>query len=77
MIVLRKTSFKLKLILYPFVAAALAINLFMLFLLGQAVGLPVMPPLVALILALPLGIPANYMTAHWVQGLINEGEGRV
>ncbi len=73
---LRQTTLKLKLILYPFVAAAVAINLFMLFLLGQAVGLPVMSSLTALLISIPLGIPATYLTAHWVQGLIDEGEGR-
>lgn len=73
---LRKTSLKLKLILYPFVVGAVAINLFMLFLLFQAVGVPVMPPMLALILSFPLGIPATYLTAHWVQGLIDQGEGR-
>ncbi|MBO9465351.1 hypothetical protein J7443_08940 [Tropicibacter sp. R15_0] len=73
---LRKTTFKLKLILYPFVAAAVAINLFLLFLMFQAVGIPAMPPLTALILAIPLGVPANYLMAHWVQGLIDEAEGR-
>jgi hypothetical protein len=74
---IRKTSLKLKLILYPFVAAAVAINLFMLFLLFQAIGVTAMSPVTALVLAIPLGIPANYLTAHWVQGLIDEGEGRV
>lgn len=73
----RKTSLKLKLILYPFVAGAVAINLFMLFLLFQAVGLVAMSPMTALILSIPLGVPATYLTAHWVQGLIDEGEGRV
>lgn len=73
---LRSTSWKLKLILYPFVAGAVAINLFMLFLLFQAVGITAMPPLTALLLSFPLGIPTTYLTAHWVQGLIDEAEGR-
>lgn len=76
MIRIRKTSLKLKLILYPFVAGAVAINLFMLFLLFQAIGVTAMSPMTALFLAIPLGIPANYLTAHWVQGLIDQGEGR-
>ena len=73
---LRKTTTKLKLILYPFVAAAVAINLFMVFLMFQALGLPAMPPLTALILSVPLGVPATFLTAHWVQGLVDEAEGR-
>ncbi|WP_319824467.1 hypothetical protein [Thalassovita sp.] len=71
-----KPSWKLLLMLYPFSAAAVAINLFLLFLMLQAVGIPAMPPIVALWLSIPLGIPANWFTARWVKGLIDEAEGR-
>lgn len=71
-----KPSWKLLLVLYPFSAAAVAINLFLLFLMLQAVGIPAMPPVVALWLSIPLGIPANWLTARWVKGLIDEAEGR-
>lgn len=67
---------KLFLLLYPFTAAAVAINLFMLGLMGQAVGLPAISPVSALLLSLPLGLPATWAVAKWVRGLIDEAEGR-
>lgn len=67
---------RLMLILYPFAAGAVAINLFMLGLMGQAVGLPALAPMVALGLAMPLGVPATWAFAVWVKGLIDRAEGR-
>lgn len=67
---------KLYLLLYPFTALAVAINLFLLGLMWQAIGLPVIPPLSALLLGIPLGVPANVLVTRWVQGLIDEAEGR-
>ena len=63
-------------VLYVFTAAAVAINLFLLGLMGQSLGLPALTPAVALILGLPLGIPANWLVTRWVQGLIDEAEDR-
>ena len=70
------TTLRLWLLLYPFTAAAVAINLFLLFLMLQALGIPALSPLHALIAAIPLGIPATSMTAAWVTRLIDEAEGR-
>lgn len=67
---------RLYLLLYPFTALAVAINLFMLGLMWQAIGWPALSPVTALILCVPLGIPINWATTHWVQGLIDEAEGR-
>jgi len=64
----------LGLLLYPFTAAAVAINLFLLGLLGQSVGLPALSPLQSLVWALPLGLPATWAVARWVQGLIARAE---
>lgn len=72
----KRAPIRLQLLLYPFSAGAVAINLFLLFLMLQAVGIPAMPPLIALYLAIPLGIPANWLVTRWVQGLINQAEGR-
>ena len=66
---------RLSLLLYPFVAAAVAINLFLLSLMGQALGLPVLAPVTALLCAGPLGIPASYLAARWLRGLIAEAGG--
>lgn len=65
---------KLGLLLYPFVAAAVAINLFLLGLMGQAVGLAALSPVLSLILSIPLGVPATWAAARWVRALIDEAE---
>ncbi|WP_372613466.1 hypothetical protein [Aquicoccus sp.] len=62
--------------LYPFTAAAVAINLFLLFLMLRALGVPTMPPMVAVIVSIPLGIPATWAAARWVRSLIDEAERR-
>jgi hypothetical protein len=51
-----------------------AINLFLLGLMGQALGWPAMPPVTALWLSLPLGLPATWAAARWIGGLIAEAE---
>ncbi len=60
--------------LWPFATAAVAINLFLLGLIGLAVGLPSMQPVTALWLSLPLGLPATWAAARWVTSLIAEAE---
>lgn len=63
-------------LLYPFTALAVAINLFMLGLLGQSVGLSSIPPVPSLLAALPLGLVVNGWVTRWVRGMIDEAEGR-
>lgn len=63
---------KIAVVLYPFAAAAVAINLFLLSLMGQAIGLPALPPVWALALSVPLGIPATWAFARWVENLLDE-----
>lgn len=63
---------KLAIVLYPFAATAVAINLFMLALIGLAVGLPNLSPKAALIGAVVLGIPATWLAGRWVRGLLDE-----
>ncbi|MBK5951638.1 hypothetical protein CH339_08985 [Rhodobium orientis] len=64
----------LALVLYPFAAAAVAINLFMLSLMGQVVGLPVLAPAAAVGWSVPFGVPAAWLAARWVRRLIAEAE---
>lgn len=66
---------KLAVLLYPFTAAAVAINLFMLSLMGQAIGLPALSPVACLWLSLPLGVPATWLVARWVRRLMDEADG--
>lgn len=65
---------KLALLLYPFSAAAVAINLFMLGLMSQAIGFTALSPIVTVVLSLPLGIPATWFAARWVRRLMDETE---
>ena len=65
----------LGLMLWPFATSAVAINLFMLGLLGQAIGLAALAPLTAVWLSLPLGLPATWAAARWVRSLLQQAEG--
>lgn len=65
---------KLAVLVYVFAAAAVAINLFMVGLLMQGVGLPAIPPHVALLAAGPLGLPAAWLAGRWIRGLLDEAE---
>lgn len=63
---------KLAVVLYVFAAGAVAINLFMLGLMGQAIGLPALSPVGAVIASLLLGIPAAWASGRWVRHLLDE-----
>lgn len=65
-------SWKLALVLYPFATAALAINLFMLGLLGISIGSTSLSPTTTLVLSLPLGLPASWAAARWARHLLRE-----
>nr|WP_319387527.1 hypothetical protein [uncultured Roseibium sp.] len=67
---------RLALLLYPFTAAAVAINLFLLGLIGISLGLPEISPLTAIWISIPLGIPATWWAARWVRGLMDEADGK-
>jgi hypothetical protein len=73
---IKRPPLRLYLALYPFTALAVAINLFMLALLWQALGWPALSPVAALWLCLPLGLPVNWWVTLWIKGLIDEAEGR-
>ena len=64
----------LAVLLYPFAAAAVAINLFLLGLLGQSLGLPALSPVRSVLWALPCGLPATWAAARWVRSLIAQAE---
>lgn len=70
----RHSLWKLGLLLWPFATAAVAINLFMLGLLGQAIGLGTLSPVAALWLSLPFGLPATWAAARWVRSLLRQAE---
>lgn len=65
---------KLAVVVFPFVTAAVAVNLFLASLLGASLGIPVLSPLHALALSVPLGIPAAWAAARWVDHLLDQAE---
>lgn len=69
-----KKGWKLPLALWPFSTGAVAINLFLLGLMWQGIGLPALSPVAALLWSLPLSIPANWAATRWVRHLIAEAE---
>ncbi len=65
---------KLALMLYPFAATAVAINLFMLTLLWTWVGLSSITPVWAVIASVPLGVPAAVALGRWARRLMDEAD---
>lgn len=63
---------KLAILLYAFAAAAVAINLFMLGLMLQTIGIGALSPVAALVLAGPLGVPAAWAAGRWVHRLLDQ-----
>ncbi len=70
----RRSRLRLALILAPFVWGAVAINLFMLSLIGRALGWPSLSPVATMIAAVPLTLPATWLATRWIGGLIDEAE---
>ena len=62
-------------LLWPFATATVAINLFLLGLIGVSIGLSAITPVTALWLSLPLGLPATWLAARWVASLIAKADG--
>ena len=69
-------TWKLPLLLFPFVAAAVAVNLFLVFLMFQSLGVTPLSPVEALGWTLPLGFPATWAATRWVRHLVDIAEGR-
>lgn len=67
---------KLALLLYPFAAGAVAINLFMACLLLPFFGGEAMSPVAALKWSVPLGIPAAWASGRWARRLMDEADGQ-
>jgi len=65
---------KLSILLYPFAAGAVAINLFLLSLLGQAIGLTALTPNVSVVGGVVLGLPAAWASGKWARHLMDEAD---
>ena len=60
---------------YPVAIGAVAVNLFFASLVGLAIGLPAIPPTVAVLCGVIGGLPAAWITGRWFRGKIDEAEG--
>ncbi|MGL4281842.1 MAG: hypothetical protein ACRCS0_15890 [Albidovulum sp.] len=70
-----ESLWKLGAMLWPFVAGAVAINVFLLGLIFHSAGWSgAMAPVTALIWALPLSLPATWAAALWLRSLIRTAE---
>ncbi|WP_368660786.1 hypothetical protein [Paracoccus sp. (in: a-proteobacteria)] len=65
---------KLALLLYPFTAAAVAINLFLFSLMGRAIGWASLSPGQALFWAVILGVPATVAAGKWARRLMDQAD---
>ncbi|SDX26162.1 hypothetical protein SAMN05444358_10490 [Ruegeria halocynthiae] len=66
---------KLAILLYPATALTVAINLFLAGLILHSVGFGAIGPVPAIMWAIPLGVPAAWLTGRWVRGLMDEADG--
>lgn len=71
----RWPTWRIALLLYPLAMGAVAINLFLLALMGQAFGLAVLAPVTALVAAVPLAIPAALWFAKRIRTLMDVADG--
>ncbi|MEX0344148.1 MAG: hypothetical protein AB3N20_04445 [Rhizobiaceae bacterium] len=65
---------KLAILLYPFAAAAVAINLFLVFLMAPVIGIAPLTPYASIIGGLVLGIPATWASGRWVRHMMDEAD---
>jgi len=63
---------RLAALLYPFVAGAAAVNLFMLGLIGPALGLAALGPTASLVGGAVIGLPLSLLAGRWVRRLMDE-----
>ena len=61
----------LGLLLYPFVVMAAWLNLFMLGLMATWLGWPNLSPSAALLAALGVALPVDYLAARWLRRLLD------
>ena len=65
---------KLSVMLYPFAAGCVAINLFMLALMGQVIGLPALSANQSVVWGAILGIPAGWASGKWARHLMDKAD---
>lgn len=71
----RKSVVKITLLLYPFGAGAMAVNVFFASLIGSWVGLPVISTGWSIVLGCVIGLPATWYFSRYIRGLMDQAEG--
>ena len=66
---------KLSVVFYPFAAATVAFNLFLAGLITNLMGWGFLTPIESMIWSVPLGVPATWISAKWIRGLMDEADG--
>ncbi len=63
---------RITLVLYPFGAGAMALNVYFASLILSWLGVAVIPPVTAILIALPLGLPTTWMFARHIKKLMRQ-----
>ena len=66
---------KLALVMYPFAAGTVAINLYFIGLISHVSGYSSIEPLSALLWSIPLGLPAAWLFGRWARRLMDTADG--
>jgi hypothetical protein len=62
------------LVLYPFGAGAMAVNVFFASLIGSRVGLPVLSSPASIVIGAMIGAPATWWFARHIRNLVDEAD---
>lgn len=54
----------------------MAINIFMVALMGRVLGLAELSPVASVVAGLVLGVSATWVTARWIRGVMDRADGR-
>jgi hypothetical protein len=65
---------KLAVMMYPFAAGTVAINLYFIGLISHVSGYAAMEPVTALLWSVPLGVPAGWLFGRWARKLMDEAD---
>jgi len=65
---------KIAVVLFPFGAGAMAVNVFFASLIGSWIGLPVLSTLWSIAIGAVIGVPATWAFARHIRGLMDKAE---
>lgn len=68
---------KLSVMMYPFAAGTVAINLYFIGLISHISGYAAIDPITALVWSIPLGVPAGWLFGRWARELMDQADGHI